>query len=479
MNAQALSFLIPFALGSSLTLAIVLIFLGWRGRLLGGGPRCRRCQYNLIGVTSGTCPECGLDLLAEHVQTGERRRRPVMMASGAILLAPTLLGGGGMLYLAGTQIKLDPYLPASWLIGSAAAGSDDAFSELLARLNNNTLSDGALRQLAEAALVKHGLSPAPSRWAEWCDTLAKIEQRKLLTPAQAEQFYTQLFIFELKARSPIRQGDPVVYEVYYKNRTSEVLPYSYLFEITEAALGGVKGVESSDEFGRTLFLNTDWSWQGRDPDRLEESGMSSTLRLEASPGKQPLRIAGRVALQPEDSSMTWSGESAIAASKEILLAAEVDVLPKDAPDPVEGVSSPEVDAKVRASVSRTAFAIVEEDRGRRREPNADGAGRYRIGVDWFSGPSRNGSVPVTCAFQVIVVLDDGTEHRDGTMGLGPGGGSSRSYDGTGFKVPEDGTVDVILRSDKELARETMDVFKIWDGEIRIEDVKVKDTSDEE
>lgn len=284
MNSQAISFLLPFVLGSSLTLAIVLILLGWRGRVLGGEPRCRRCQYNLIGVTSAVCPECGLDLLSENVQAGARRRRPVMIALGALLLAPTLIGGGGLLYVARARIKLEPHLPASWLIGSAAAGSDDAFNELLVRLNDNTLSDAALRQLAEAALVKHGLSPAPSRWAEWCDTLAKLEQRKLLTPAQAEQFYTQLFIFELKARSPIRQGDPVVYEVHYKNRTSEVLPYSYRFEVTQATLGDVKGVESSDMFLGTTFLSTDWSWLGRDPARLEENGMPTLLSVEGSPG---------------------------------------------------------------------------------------------------------------------------------------------------------------------------------------------------
>lgn len=476
MNSQAISFLLPFLLGSSLTLAIVLILLGWRGRVLGGEPRCRRCQYNLIGVTSAVCPECGQDLLSENVQAGARRRRPVMIALGALLLAPTLIGAAGLLYVARARVKLEPHLPASWLISSAAAGSDDAFNELLIRINDNTLSDAALRQLAEAALVKHGQSPAPSRWAEWCDTLAKMEQRKLLTPAQAEQFCTQLFIFELKARSPIRQGDPVLYAVHYKNRTSEVLPYRYLFEVTRATLGDAEGASADGGVQKRYGLSTDTSWRGRDPDRLYESGMGETLSVETAIGKQPLRIACRVVLEPEDAPFGGSNRDVARKSREIQIAAEIEVLSKDAPDPVEWVSSPELDSQVRAAFSGGANAAIDRIVG---GPGDFGeGGSYRIEVDPFRRSMRGGPLPVACTFEIIVVLDDGTEHHAGSAICNAG--RSRTYfGGEHIRSPEPSTVDVILRSDKAIARETMDVFKIWQGEIRIDDVKVKDPSDEE
>jgi hypothetical protein len=73
-----------------LLLSLPLLFLGWRGRVVGSQPVCRRCGFDLTGlpVTSTACPECGSDLRKPHTtRTGHLLRRWGMLWTGAVLLA--------------------------------------------------------------------------------------------------------------------------------------------------------------------------------------------------------------------------------------------------------------------------------------------------------------------------------------------------------------------------------------------------------
>ncbi len=70
------------ALVDLLPVGCVLFICGLRGRRVGDEPRCRKCGYNLTGLTSERCPECGTAASGKNVVVGIRRRR---------VLAPSLL----------------------------------------------------------------------------------------------------------------------------------------------------------------------------------------------------------------------------------------------------------------------------------------------------------------------------------------------------------------------------------------------------
>ena len=68
------SILAWFVLSNALFYALAGVMLGWylwRRRLSSrvDGPRCRNCDYSLIGNTSGICPECGCRISALGTDT--------------------------------------------------------------------------------------------------------------------------------------------------------------------------------------------------------------------------------------------------------------------------------------------------------------------------------------------------------------------------------------------------------------------------
>src|SRR5262245_36870884 len=75
--------------------AVALSVRGLVGRRVGDELRCKRCEYNLTGIESVHCPECGLSLIAGMVRKGVRKRRRGSLAAGAVVLvAAGVLTGG-------------------------------------------------------------------------------------------------------------------------------------------------------------------------------------------------------------------------------------------------------------------------------------------------------------------------------------------------------------------------------------------------
>ena len=62
---------------AALVVAVILLIrmLG-RPRRRGNTPHCARCEYNLTGLTSDRCPECGTEMIPANIVYGERVRQP-------------------------------------------------------------------------------------------------------------------------------------------------------------------------------------------------------------------------------------------------------------------------------------------------------------------------------------------------------------------------------------------------------------------
>src|SRR3954447_1099353 len=80
-----------------LLISLPPLYLGWRGRVVGSQPVCRKCGFNLFGLpdTSTNCPECGSDLRKPNAtRTGHLLRRRGLLWTGGILLFMALVSGG-------------------------------------------------------------------------------------------------------------------------------------------------------------------------------------------------------------------------------------------------------------------------------------------------------------------------------------------------------------------------------------------------
>ena len=59
-----------------------------------GQPHCRRCNYQLTGITSSNCPECGAELTSRNRMTGKARKRrlvPALVIAGGLAGSLTAL----------------------------------------------------------------------------------------------------------------------------------------------------------------------------------------------------------------------------------------------------------------------------------------------------------------------------------------------------------------------------------------------------
>ena len=110
MSASLLS-IAPIAFATLLAAGCFLFIYGLRGRRVGSESRCGQCKYNLTGLTSAQCPECGATVSDNNVVLGTKRRRwrggrpkPGMVyADIAVVRSPPMDGAFQVIALAGER----------------------------------------------------------------------------------------------------------------------------------------------------------------------------------------------------------------------------------------------------------------------------------------------------------------------------------------------------------------------------------------
>lgn len=166
--------------GVALVVGMALFILGWRGRRLDRHPCCRRCGFDLDGLTLGVaamrCPECGRAVGEDGsrvrrraVRIGRRKKRPIVAAVGALLVCVVGLPGGGAAWLLWSGTNVDHYKPVWWLIhegdSTRAITAERARDELRRRMVEDEISRGGARAVARAVLTKQA---AETGWhSEW------------------------------------------------------------------------------------------------------------------------------------------------------------------------------------------------------------------------------------------------------------------------------------------------------------------------
>jgi hypothetical protein len=146
--------MLPFAI-TLLTLSGILLALALRGRLTARGLFCRKCHFDLAGLTTpDTCPECGRPLTTPKSTrpTLRRAHRPALAVAAVLFLL-----GATLTTLSATNNipRILAALPDRVILALHAIHIDEAFTEIATNrlMRTNPLSDDTWRTLIEDALA--------------------------------------------------------------------------------------------------------------------------------------------------------------------------------------------------------------------------------------------------------------------------------------------------------------------------------------
>lgn len=494
-----------------LVLGLILIGRAWWPRRKGETRHCKRCNYNLQGLQSSQCPECGQALTPATMIKGQRHRRPALAAFAIFLL---LIGLASTLLSQSQRIlKTDwySYKPTDWIIADlkssdialydrawkeidyrltakkfsprqeqnlrsasiealtrsslgakdellshlldhfqelAASQQDFVVDRILAGLSSSTnfisntswsriqdlqrdmlLSPPQSSRLIEAAL-RAQVSPCNQPIQKWLmRELGDNAIANNLTPTQRERFFNQAMNLTLVARRDARAGEP--------------LPY----EIRISGDGPREGWSSGQRLISLLIddqqLQDNW-WVRSGT--LTSDSISQSLQF-AQPGKHILRIVLQTAAF--NGEVDWTRNGKPLWTKTSTLSAPFIILPRNNSNDLQIKSDKAMVEPLRAAIRFGADLLYNR-------------AEIRIALQ---------DCPANVAFDVIARLD-GTEYLFGAFTANAG--ESRRLD---FTAPDDfprtppiNHVDLIFRSRESLARNTVDLYEIWSGELIFSDV---------
>ncbi|HOW69821.1 MAG TPA: hypothetical protein PKY77_04400 [Phycisphaerae bacterium] len=422
---------------------LLLLVGGLHTRRRGHTPHCRNCEYNLTGLTSDHCPECGTEVTPFTIAYGEPRRRPRRAVAGAALL---LLAAALMVGAVG---NFDWYslFPTALLIYQTSSGdpatASKAWNELDRRIRAGQLSAGQHARLIDLALKEQGATGKPMR-GNVIDYLGDCYFRGLLSQAQQKLFFDQMTTVKLTVRPTVILGDSVPYEVSHQSRSPSTGMWYRVGIGQGTSLDGKALPGRGDRYG---------SGSGGGG-----GSMSTTLECKV-PGKHALKVTPEVAVFSGTS--FDENTSTVLNKRNIPLEATFEVLASEPPDYIRATEDPSQAERLKSTITPNQF---------RWQRSFDAKRGIRYGLNAQIELKRP---PVDVAFDVMARIN-GKEYRVGSIHL-PRGKFTNWGIGHGDAVlPEQAAkVDVILRGSKKVARATVAQFSYWDGELVYEDVPVE------
>ena len=413
-------------------IGIALLVRGIRGRRRGDTPHCGKCEYNLTGLDSGRCPECGADLNPLRIVRGERHRRPASIVVGGLLLALALLPA----VPAVRQIKWYQYAPTAWVMRDMRSGNaGKAWRELERRDKAGRIGAAHQRLLIHLCLDEQNADLTPSPRTEMIEYLARCYLAEALSDAQEARFHKQMVVCRLRVRPHVVSPDRVPFQVDHGGR----IPCG-------------QGLRMRVSIGRKLVDGTPTGRSGSGSGTscgVSSGGAQGSSVAGVKPGKHELgvEVTGQL-LQGS------SGGGKVLHEKVMMLKAGFEVFEQEPSGYMRLVRDPAMADELRACI----------------EPADLTYGQH--GSKDINGQIRITAPPIGVAFDVFARIGE-REYSMGGVSKAKGA-STHSHVHTGWEDAPPTSCDIILRSSAKVARRTVDLFEIWEGELVYQNVPIRD-----
>jgi hypothetical protein len=421
-----------------IALGLGVLQLGLFSRRRGSEPRCRRCGYDATGNVSGRCPECGADLSARRaVVIGVRHRRRGLIALAIVLILGGLGTGSPRARQFVASIEWYHHVPASWVVrdfdSPMAVTRDRAFDEILRREKAGNLSASKRHDFIERMLRAYVSAPEKLPGNVLKELLARTVSSDM-DDEQRNRFYGTTFPAHLDVRPRVEAGKEVPWRLRLAPRP---LGVSYGMRAPVVLAFTVDGRPSTYADRRLADLRTFWDETGRMPPQP------------AGRHELKLHLRYRVFLDARKAEPLGSHE------QEVTLTAPFDVLPAGTPDVIEeaadGVQRSALSASIRVE------KVVAECRS-----------KHEVLLHCDIWPML---LPADMSFDAFLRFD-GREVPAGQVV------ASKADNPTGLSLtvpatyPPPKTVTLVLRSNPEWAHGTVNVRRIWKGELVYKDLPV-------
>jgi hypothetical protein len=382
---------------------------------------------------------------------------------GAAMLGLEILAGGVVLVSVWQGSGLIAYMP-DWLLlleGQTASGAaqDAAIKELADRYENDRLTASLGATLVQNALSAQA-STRPWRTG-WADIIESARAKGQLTQEQCAQYFRNIVSPVPVVRAKVRVGDRVPIGLKFPfSRLGTGTNFLLYADLDVARIGEDERLDTgrdvmSGEMDNMVFLSGAWT-------AGDGMAVRQLRRHRSPPGDYTLKTRWHLRVMPPNASgMSYfpgsrpKKDPSALAEWDLECESPLKITPADQ-DTLEMLSDPKVAEQVRAA----AQVGVQGMRYTGQEM------RVLVPNVYFKDP------PVDLAYTVTV--RQGNHEWPGhsmttSKTVGTFGWVNEPVSG----LNEDEPVDVLVKPDPDAARDTIDLFRIFDGELVFSGVNIK------
>ena len=273
-----------------------------------------------------------------------------------------------------------------------------------------------------------------------------------LTPDEKQRFFSDMLDLSLRVRPVVVREQEFFVGVTYEDHGLKGAFQVHL-KLEEIRLGNEMTLQPLSTLSAPGGLRFNLSLPGL--------GIYTTLER---PGEWPVEADVAFQIDKAGKGPGWVTDGSELYSESRTVSGVVKVLVDEPPDLFKLTHSPQLDDAVAAIIRATEFRV-----GRDALSYGPGADVRLSGTVWLHSPR-----PIGLAFEAYAEFDN-QRYSLGQI-IAPKGGQSGSSHGSSVSCTCAGDIPsqitLILRSSKQAALRTADLYEIWDGQLRFEGVKV-------
>ena len=339
------------------------------------------------------------------------------------------------------QIDWYRFRPDAWVLNdlqsTTAALQQKAQSELLRRDRKGKLSRKHRDIFVKLCLAEQARTPLRASAQRLINHLAWLVTQDALSDAQRQQFLRQIFRIELTVRPRVAPGDEVPFQFNSHFRAPSIKGRFYC-EFSGAQLYIQDQLVSPGTYA---------PFSGRSS--AAGIGIGSRFKFD-KPGVHTVVARGKARFYFDYPNIEPSHETEITAE------AEFELLSEEPEDYFTSLSSsdPIMSQKLKRCITPKDIRFANNQAG-----------------GPFQGTIEIDNPPFNVAFEVFARIG-GKEYKVGQVSTAKGKTAI-----CGFRAPDDmpcaESCDIILRSSEEVARHSLDMFDIWQGELVFQDLPIQ------